>query len=362
MDNTFYSSEHSVRFHDEISPKAVVFGKIVDFPFFANYHIPLRELFQAQGWENFISLLQTQYTTLVKHFYTHFQYKEGKITSYVKGKSISLTLNNLATILGVPRTNLQRYTTNDWVQFQGYDPLASIRQMCGNPNIQHAHKPKNTELTIESCLILHIITHNILSRSGSYEYISYLNLFLIWCILNKVKLDLAFYIAWHMDSCVKKKNATLPYGLHITSILEHFEISLSGERETQNVIPMDVYGVTTMKQMKYSLKENIWVKRDTIMEEELDEEAQMERDEAQGDEEAMHVDEEPLTVPQMAPSSSHVNEDNFQLMFGRMDFLTISMENLTTLVTNRFSVYDANFASLAQTLEDINERLGNNGM
>ena len=37
----------------------------------------------------------------------------------MKGKSISLTHNNLATILGVPRTNLQRYTTNDWVEFQG---------------------------------------------------------------------------------------------------------------------------------------------------------------------------------------------------------------------------------------------------
>ncbi len=97
----------------------------------------------------------------------------------MKGKSISLTLNNLATILGVSRTNLQRYTTNDWVQFQGYDPLASIRQMCGNPNIQDIHKPQNTELTIESRLIHHIITHNILPRSGLYEYISYLDLFLI---------------------------------------------------------------------------------------------------------------------------------------------------------------------------------------
>jgi hypothetical protein len=280
----------------------------------------------------------------------------------VKGKTISLTLNNLANILGVPRTNLQCYTTNDWVQFQGYDLLASIRQMCGNPNIQHVQKPKNTELTIESRLIHHIITHNILPRSRSYEYISYLDLFLIWCILNKVKLDLAFYIAWHMDTCVKKKNAALPYGLHITSILEKFEINLSGERETRKVLPLDVYGITTMKKMRYSLKENIWVKKDAIVEEELDEEAQMEGDGAQRDEEAMHDDEEPPSVPPMAPSSSHANEDNFQLMFGHMDSMATSMENLTNLVTNQFSAYDANFATLAQTLEDINERLRNHSI
>uniref|UniRef100_A0A2N9GPT8 Uncharacterized protein n=1 Tax=Fagus sylvatica TaxID=28930 RepID=A0A2N9GPT8_FAGSY len=57
--------------------------------------------------------------------------------------------------------------------------------------------------------------------------------------------------------------------------------------------------------------------RRTIMKgrEELDEEAQMEGDGAQRDEEAMHDDEEPPSVPPMAPSSSHANEDNFQLMF-----------------------------------------------
>ena len=98
------------------------------------------------------------------------------------------------------------------------------------------------------------------------------------------------------------------------------------------------------------------------MEEELDEEAQMEGDGAQGNEEAMHEDEEPPTVPPMAPSSSHANEDNFQKMFGRMDSLATSMENLTNLVSNRFSAYDANFATLAQTMEDINERLRNHGI
>jgi hypothetical protein len=70
MDNTFRSSNHSVRFHDDIAHRTVVFGKIVDFPYFANHHIHLRELFEAQGWENFLSLRQIQYTTLVKHFYT----------------------------------------------------------------------------------------------------------------------------------------------------------------------------------------------------------------------------------------------------------------------------------------------------
>jgi hypothetical protein len=179
IDNTFRSSDHSIRFHDEIACRTVVFGKIVDFPYFANHHIYLKELFEAQGWENFLSLRQIQYTTLVKHFYTHFEYKHDKITYYVKGKFISLTLSTLVSILGVPRTTIQCYTTNSWMQFEGYNPLESIRQMCGNPSIEEPYRPKISELTLESRLIHHIITHNILPRSGSYEYISYLDLFII---------------------------------------------------------------------------------------------------------------------------------------------------------------------------------------
>ena len=49
LDNNFASSEHSVRFHDDISRRTVVFGKIVDFPYFTNHHIHIRELFDAQG-------------------------------------------------------------------------------------------------------------------------------------------------------------------------------------------------------------------------------------------------------------------------------------------------------------------------
>uniref|UniRef100_A0A2N9J9H5 Uncharacterized protein n=1 Tax=Fagus sylvatica TaxID=28930 RepID=A0A2N9J9H5_FAGSY len=98
-----------------------------------------------------------------------------------------------------------------------------------------------------------------------------------------VKIDLPFYIAWRMDTCVKKKNVALPYGFHITSILEKFDIDLSGEKETRKVLPSDVYGTTTMKQMRYILRENIWVKNGGIVEEEIDEEAQMEGDGAQGE-------------------------------------------------------------------------------
>ena len=235
--------------------------------------------------------------------------------------------------------------------------------MCRNPSIEVPVRPKISKLTLESRLIHHIITHNILSMSGSYEYISYLDAFIIWCILNKVKLNPTFYVGWHMDACVKKKNGALPYGLHITTILNHFEVNVSGEKKTQNAIPTDFYGETTIIQMKYEFKNNTWVKKDAHAVEEMDEEGQMAENNAQGNEEAIQEDQE---LPITPSSSSRVNEDNFQLMFGCLDSLGTSMGNLTTsldnfssMVSQRFSTYDKNFASLAQSMEKINEHLRN---
>ena len=114
--------------------------------------------------------------------------------------------------------------------------------------------------------------------------------------------------------------------------------------------------------MKFEFKNNTWVKKDAHVVEEIDEEAQMDEVDAQGNEQ----DQKPPTAPS---SSSRVNEDNFQLMFGHLDSLATGMRNLTTsldnfssMVTQRFSTYDENFASLAQSMEEINERLRNHGI
>ena len=118
-----------------------------------------------------------------------------------------------------------------------------------------------------------------------------------------------------------------------------------------------------MRLMHYEFKDNTLVKKDAHVEEERDEEAQMDEAEAQGNEEAMQEDQEPLTA---SSNSSRVNEDNLQLMFGRLDSLATGMGNLTTsldnfssIVTQRFLTYNENLASLAQSMEEINERLRN---
>uniref|UniRef100_A0A2N9I7X8 Uncharacterized protein n=1 Tax=Fagus sylvatica TaxID=28930 RepID=A0A2N9I7X8_FAGSY len=152
-----------------------------------------------------------------------------------------------------------------------------------------------------------------------------------------------------MDTCVKKKNGALPYGLQITTILNHFGVDLSGEKETRDV------------------------KKNAPVMEQVGEEAQMDEAKAAGNEDVMQEDQEPPSAPS---SSSRVNEDNFQLVLGRLDSLATSMGNIQTSIGNiqtsfdnfssmvikRFSTYDEHFATLETSMEEINERLINQGI
>ena len=97
--------------------------------------------------------------------------------------------------------------------------------------------------------------------------------------------------------------------------------------------------------------------------EQVDEEAQKDETEAEGNEEAMQEDQGP---PSALFSFSRVNEDNFQLVLGRLDSMATSIGNLMTnfdnfssMVTKRFSTYDEHFATLETSMEEINERLIN---
>uniref|UniRef100_A0A2N9HYI9 Uncharacterized protein n=1 Tax=Fagus sylvatica TaxID=28930 RepID=A0A2N9HYI9_FAGSY len=84
------------------------------------------------------------------------------------------------------------------------------------------------------------------------------------------------------------------------------------------------------------------------------------------------LDQDPgdwIRIQAIGSFSSCVNEVNFQLMFGHLDSLatsmgnlTTSMDNFSTMITQRFLTYDENFARLAQTIEDINERLRQHGI
>uniref|UniRef100_A0A2N9FDM4 Uncharacterized protein n=1 Tax=Fagus sylvatica TaxID=28930 RepID=A0A2N9FDM4_FAGSY len=102
--------------------------------------------------------------------------------------------------------------------------------------------------------------------------------------------------------------------------------------------------------------------------EQVGEEAQMDEAEAEaaGNEEPMQEDQEPRSAPS---SSSRINEDNFQLVLGRLDSLATSMGNIQTsidnfsaMVTRKFSTYDEQFGTLETSIQEINERLINQGI
>jgi len=78
-----------------------------------------------------------------------------------------------------------------------------------------------------------MIRHTLLPRCGSFEVITDADLWIIHHLLTKTKLNLCFVMLQHMmDQCfsIKQKVVGLPYGMHLTPIIEAVGISLDKEK------------------------------------------------------------------------------------------------------------------------------------
>lgn len=106
-----------------------------------------------------------------------------------------------------------------------------------------------------------MITYNILPRGRGRDHVSYFDIFLIWCIMNTIPIDLLFIISNHIIDCQKKKVASLPYGFALTRVFEHFQIPLD-EEDVVAISHTNTYSEMTLKQMHYKFTSRGWVLKD----------------------------------------------------------------------------------------------------
>ncbi|KAL6981406.1 hypothetical protein U1Q18_052690 [Sarracenia purpurea var. burkii] len=82
----FDSNEFYQKFHDDFAARTLIFGKYLMFIFFDGENIPIRHLFQNQGWIWFIQQKLCMYSMCVRLFYTHLKTKTlSTSTSFVNG-------------------------------------------------------------------------------------------------------------------------------------------------------------------------------------------------------------------------------------------------------------------------------------
>lgn len=186
------------------------------------------------------------YPRLVHMFYTYFSMDDNlQCTSFVNGVPISLNCTTLNHLLGLPQFETkQLYSTHNWVEYDEFTPSEALKMICVSNDIDDERPPLYNKLTLDH----NIISYCILLCVRSHVHVNYFNVFIMWYIMIRKKLDLAHVILHHIKNYMCRKGV-LSYGMMLTTIFEHFKVPLEAEKDVVIAKPTDIYSESTLKRM-----------------------------------------------------------------------------------------------------------------
>lgn len=268
-DNKKFKEEHNQQIYtDLIGPKEILLERRVDFKSFEDNNAGfVSEWFKFQGWSELLAASEPMYPDVVRQFYSHIDLtnqQKGIVISWVKGKKIKLDEAILGKILGVPSEGIHDYPGNKWSNHENFDKLACIKLVLGDTNSDLQQKPQVDELPMPSRLLHLILMQSIMCRAGRKSSLTYLDMFVMFCILGKKKMNLPRMIIDHIiTSRVGSRKGSLPYGTWLTKVFTHFGVDLSEEvsvKVDKNHSRFDIRTIQNSIGYKYDCNDEKWIK------------------------------------------------------------------------------------------------------
>lgn len=265
-DNRFKTVLYQYLYNDKYGGKKVWAERVVDFESFESQHADfVAEWFKYQKWDTLLAVDEPIYPDLVRLFYTHFDLanrQKGVIHTWVKGTNIVLDEDVLAEIFEIPKTGVHDYPGHKWSEADCFDRLHAIKLVLGDEESDMDKKPSMSDLPMTSRLLQNILSQTVINRGGRKSSLTYLDMFMMYCILKKKRVNLPRIMIAHMTAAYKAKDDNvLPYGMWLTKVFHHFQVDLSNEAAQKN--PHELLSIRTIENhlgYKYDGHEDKWNK------------------------------------------------------------------------------------------------------
>ncbi|KAL2542040.1 Uncharacterized protein Adt_03018 [Abeliophyllum distichum] len=175
----------------------------------------------------------------------------------------------------------------------------------------------------------------IVPRKGHHDEVNHYDVFLLDSILLGRKLDFSYIMIQHMNSvlCGSRPKA-LPYGMILTKVFEHFGVSVLN---TTALVPKatDTINTLTLKRMKIFKENGQWVEKSKGFDDESGPSTlPFEGEDMDADEDAPPPSPPRPRSHQPSSSTSGINEDQFNLLSGRIDSLTSTVDGMQLAVND----------------------------
>jgi hypothetical protein len=218
-----------------ISAQTILPGRNVLFHLFSRYKI--RELFPGIS-HLFDACADTlHYPFLIHLFYTNLQmnHETGVLSSLVRDVEIEFDSKLLGEILEIPPSD----TLFNTIELNDERVFEQILL----PEAPHCPPFKNTNLQTRARIAGRILAHNVLPKTGSFDYYSTDLSTALYVLFGNISVNWAnvyFTNLW-------KQKPFLPYGCLLTRIFRHFKVPLTNEKYIEQ---KEFFDQTIFKRMK----------------------------------------------------------------------------------------------------------------
>ncbi|KAF9662218.1 hypothetical protein SADUNF_Sadunf18G0030400 [Salix dunnii] len=207
-------------------------------------------LFAEMGWYSLYEYKKPTCPKLMRMFFANMRVNvEPRIISTLQENPIEFNCAVLADILGISNDGPRVFEIKIIPTIEGFIYDYAVALHTRNTEFAPGAKIKSQDLLLRPRLLHRIIAHNILPKKGHYDEVTFMELCLIDCMIQRRPINLPYIMIRNMILAYNKKQKALPYGQVFTTIFEHFDILLTGtdKKPYSDKTEIDTTTLTRMK-------------------------------------------------------------------------------------------------------------------
>ncbi|KOM53433.1 hypothetical protein LR48_Vigan09g209200 [Vigna angularis] len=234
--------------------------KFIRLDFYHYYGFQFPDLFRAQGLTHLVEQKGCIYPDLIRVFYFNMRYRDGIITTKVKGVPIILD-DDIWT--NVAQLTLWDDAVKAHLGVPDFNRLLAFQSFLRHPEQQINRRQLLVGgFKVEERMIHYLIVWILCPRATNHAQCSEQDLLLLYGLLNHIHIDWPALISDTMVKAKKYSSYHFPYALLISRILEYKGVSGDGELTTSIQAIGTEIGETTFRQMGFVARGRVIIHKD----------------------------------------------------------------------------------------------------
>ena len=217
-----------------LSEKTIISGRCVVLQDFEHLNIP--HILRNNSLDQFMSIKEPVYTSLIPYFYTNLSYEGNRVRSRVLGRDIDISLQEFADLLHLSCEGVDVYSFDlqDFEYPAGEFALTASTLLHGDDNPGLVRNEEVRYYTLTAQVLAKFVFYNLLPKSGGFSHARGSVPLIVYCLLRGIKINIPRFIISHMTSDhVHVPTRHLPYGMIISYLLRQLDFDLSSLRPTE---------------------------------------------------------------------------------------------------------------------------------